>query len=306
MKFELAKQIFKQHNLGIITNIKKIDVGFTNHVYLVDDNYILKVCVEEENEKNIEKEVYLYRLLSEKIPVPDVLVYDTSKMLFDKHYLIYKKIEGENLYNVWHTMTDEERKNMVKELSAYLRVINQTPYDAFVDHFQSEQSSWRETVTLKINKSLSVLEKKDILSVDVIQQVKAFVQKNASVLDEAVLGFVHWDTHFDNVLVKDEKIVGLLDFERIEIASIDYVLDMIARMQRLPSKYMSEYAEQFVKDEDYAQLMIWFEAYAPELFAFDQMDKRLALYDLMYELKMLIWFPEEDDLKEHVSEILIA
>lgn len=305
MDREIVERIFQKYNLNIPKTFKKIEVGFTNKVYSVDDKYILKVCDDERNEDKIAREVYLYSLFSSSLPVPKVIIYDTSKKILDKHYVVYPMIEGDNLYNVWHKMNESERKQIVKKLCRHLRAINETPYYDFTKTFNIDNSkSWREIVVNKIDISLKKLKQENTLSEEVVSGVKDFVKKHQSVLDEAKMAFVHWDTHFDNVLVKEEKIVAMLDFERIEVSSIDYVLDIVKRMQELPSKYMSEYAEQFVKDEDYAHLMEWFQEYSPELFAFDHLDTRLDLYALQHDLDTLTWYPEANELKESIKKTI--
>ncbi|MCB9798566.1 phosphotransferase [Candidatus Nomurabacteria bacterium] len=305
MDIEKVKKIFEINDLVEPNSVKKIEVGFTNKVYSVDDKYILKVCDDEGNEYRMAREVYLYKLFSPSIPVPEVIIYDTSKSIFDKHYVVYPRIKGENLYNVWHKMDEHERKQIVKELCNHLRAINETPYNDFVEKFDVDISkSWREIVVDKINVSLEKLKQENTLVDEVILGVRDFVEKHQSVLDEAKMAFVHWDTHFDNVLVEDGKIVAMLDFERIEVSSIDYVLDIVKRMQELPSKYMSEYAEQFVKDEDYAHLIDWFREYAPELFAFNNLNRRLDLYALRHDLDTLTWYPEADELKESIEKMV--
>ena len=50
-------------------------------------------------------------------------------------------------------------------------------------------------------------------------------------------------------------IVGILDFERTEVSSIDFILDIIKRIVEYPKKYMSEKFEKFAKKEDYAHLL---------------------------------------------------
>jgi len=87
-------------------------------------------------------------------------------------------------------------------------------------------------------------------------------------LDEQKIGLVYRDIHFDNILVKDNQISGILDFERTELASIDYVLLIIKKMMEHPTKYMSEVWEKFAKKEDYAHLRNRFKEFYPELFEF--------------------------------------
>ena len=53
-----VERIFKEHNLGKVGSFVNIEIGFTNKVYSINDNFILKVCEDESNEQNFEKEVF--------------------------------------------------------------------------------------------------------------------------------------------------------------------------------------------------------------------------------------------------------
>lgn len=87
------KKIFQKHNLQEAKSITKINIGFTNIVYSVENKYIIKICKDYDNEENFEKEVFFYNLFKSKIPVPNVIVYDKSKSIYHRHFMIYDKIQ---------------------------------------------------------------------------------------------------------------------------------------------------------------------------------------------------------------------
>ncbi|MEI8252594.1 MAG: hypothetical protein WCG25_02370 [bacterium] len=54
---------------------------------------------------------------------------------------------------------------------------------------------------------------------------------------------------------------------------------------------MSEEFEKFAKQEDYIHLLDWFLEFYPELFEFKNLDKRLDLYFVEYDLHTLLKRP---------------
>lgn len=104
---------------------------------------------------------------------------------------------------------------------------------------------------------------------------------------------VHRDIHFDNILVENIQITGMIDFEKIIVGSLDFVLSMVRRMSLFPTKYMSEADEPHAKKEDYENLLQRFEEYYPELFDFKDLAIRLMFYDLEYDLRLLKHHPQE-------------
>lgn len=302
MDKKIVEKIFKEHNLGTVHSIANIDIGFTNKVYRVNENFILKACEDESNEKKFEIEVFLYNYFKDNIPVPRISVFDKSKRIYDKFFMIYPMIEGDNLYSKWHLLNNDQRKSIIKQLCDILKVINTSPHDKFLQKFDVNFSdNWHDKVLKQIQNSLKQIERKKLLSPEFIQVIKKFVNDNHQVLKEQKMALVYWDAHFDNILVEDTTIVGILDFERTEVSSIDFVLDIIKRMTEYPKKYMSAQYEKFAKIEDYAHLIDWFQEFYPELFNFKHLDKRLDLYALAHDLDTLIWYPDSEEVKQMIA-----
>jgi hypothetical protein len=104
-------------------------------------------------------------------------------------------------------MSDNERKNIIKQLCDSLKIINKTPYGDFIKKFKLDNDmNWHDTIINKIEKSLKEIENKKLLSLDFIKHIRAFVKSDHNALDEQKIGLVYWDTHFDNILVEDDQI----------------------------------------------------------------------------------------------------
>lgn len=305
MNKEQIESIFKYHNVATVKSIEKIEIGFSNDVYSINDDFILKVCKDHRYEERFKKEVFLYNFLKEELPIPQVKVYDESKSLCVYLYIIYPKIRGVNLYSKWHLMNNAERKNIIGEICTTLKIINKASTKKFADKFGLNSNlNWEKVIVGKIHESLSNLESRDILSKESIHSIKAFVSKNSFALSEQDVKIVYWDIHFDNVIIEENKLVGLIDFERTELCSIDFVLDVVKRMMDHPKKYVSAEFEKFAVKEDYQNLMTWYKEFYPELFSFKNLDLRLALYSIEHNLSTLIGWPEDKKLEENILNII--
>lgn len=301
----VANKIFLRHRLENIKSLEKITIGFCNDVYLVNDKFILKICRDKTNEINFKKENYFYHLWQHKLPVPRVLVFDDAKRILNRSYMIYQKINGENLFARWHLLSDSKRKNIIRQLCGILQKINRTASHGFSKKFKLDSSvNWQNKIAGKILKSLRLIENKKILSKKIVERARCFVEENKSVLTAQKIALVYWDAHFDNILVKNDKIVGILDFERVDFASIDFALDIARRMVLYPKKYMAKKWEKFARKKDYARLLVWMEEFYPELFAFPELTKRLALYSLEHDLATLIDYPSSRETKAMINKII--
>ncbi len=187
-----------------------------------------------------------------------------------------------------------------------LKKINSTTYKGFTREFNIKTSiSWHDKIIKSINNSLSKIKREKLASEEFIEKIKEFVKKNNKTLDEQRIALVYWDAHFDNILVKDDKIVGILDFERTELASIDFTLDIIKRMVEYPKKYMSKESEKFARKRDYANLLKWFKEFYPELFRFKSINTRLDLYSMEHSLKDLIYWPNcSEEIKREIEKVI--
>lgn len=305
MDIDIVTQLFVKSKLDRVNTVEKINIGYTNEVYVINDKYILKVCKDVNNEINFKKEIFFYTLFRSKFPVPQVLVFDKSKHIYNRFFTIYKKIKGVNLYSLWHLLTNDQRKNFIKQLCQILRVITEFSIDEYVKHFKEDPHiDWVTRVTSNIGNSLSQIEKAQTLKPEFNLAIKNYVNVNKSALVKQTISLVYWDAHFDNIIVNSNTIAGILDFERTDLSSIDYNLDVIKRMVDYPTKYMSEEYEKFAKKEDYVHLLTWFREFYPELFAFDNLDIRLNLYALEHDLATLVDYPKSKETKDMIAKVI--
>lgn len=297
--------IFRKHSLAQNSSITRITLGFTNEVYAVD-SYIIKVCVKPDNEPNLRKEEFLYKLLHEKAPVPHVVVADDSRTLLDKPYMIYEKLPGEPAASHWHEITDVQRKQLIQDVCGYLKTIDQTPPEQYEKELSVDSNfNWQQHICDKIEAKLAVIAERDLVPETVIANIQHFVGANKHVLGEQKLGLTFWDVHFDNILVDSGfQLSGLIDFESVDVYSIDYRLMVVRLMQRYPHLYLSEQMEPYAKHEDYAHLMNWYKAFYPEMFAFNDIGKRIDMYELLDIVSKLPDWPKAKVLQERLAAVL--
>ena len=296
-------RIFLLHGLGKVESVSEIEIGFTNKVYSINDKFILKVCEDVENESRFEKEVFFYRFFADKIPVPKIRVFDNSKKIYNKHFIIYPRIVGDNVYSKWHLLSNIQRKEVMRQFCEIFKTITSSQYKKFLKRFKlSATFSWHDKVVQRIKHSLEAIERKQLFSSDFLDTIKRFLEANHHVLNEQKICLVYWDAHFDNILIRNNQIVGILDFERTELASIDFTLDIIKRMVDYPKKYMSEKTEKYAKNEDYSKLLEWFQEFYPDPFAFKDIYKRLDLYALAHDLDDVLLWPNSEEIKQMIAK----
>ena len=298
---EIIQKILKQNESLFGSNpiVKKINTGFTNTLYNVNDLYIIKVCTDINNEEKFKKEISFYNANTDNSLIPKLYVSNIDKSDVPYMYEILEKIDGVSLYDVWYKLDESEREEIIKQLCEAMK------------KFHSNKGKAYDWVKRTSDLFIGLYDK--------AKGSKLFSNEELMKLNEAYLRFpellksdefvlVHNDLHFDNVFYKDGKI-KLIDFERSVYAPKDFELDILYRMIRKPWKFASEENEQYTKLSDYENIMTYIEKYYPELVHTENLYKRLAIYDIVYFLKQYVNAPQYEELKEDVlkaTEIVIT
>ena len=289
---DIIKQILLHNKnlLGDKPQVNKINIGFTNTLYSINDKYIVKICTNINNEKNFQKEVNFYNSNKENNLIPKLFFSDTNKRTIPYMYEILEKIDGVSLYDVWHKLDESEREDIIRQLCDAMKKFHRN---------KGKNYDW--------------VKKTSELFIDLYKKAKEanlFTAEEYNLLDEAYTKFpkfleskefvlVHNDLHFDNIFYKNGKI-KLIDFERSIYAPKDFELDILYRMIRKPWKFANEENEKYTKLNDYENIMNYIKKYYSELINIDNLYIRLAIYDIVYYLKQYINSPHNDELKQDI------
>ena len=115
---KIIENILEQNKelFGENAKYEKINVGFTNTIYIVNNMFIVKICTNPDNEKNFEKEIKFYKANINNDLIPKLYYSNVEKDIVPYYYEIIKKIEGVSLYNVWHTFDENQREDVIRQL----------------------------------------------------------------------------------------------------------------------------------------------------------------------------------------------
>jgi aminoglycoside phosphotransferase (APT) family kinase protein len=163
-------------------------------------------------------EVLALRLIRERssAPVPDVHFYDQSRELCDADYFFMEHVDADNLGIVMDRLPPEELAAHREALGALNRELHTITGDHFgrLGHGDAN-ASWR---TVFVGMLEDVLRDGERRAVDIgvgYDVVRAVVAAHADSLDEVrVPVLVEWDMWESNVMIRDGRIVAVIDHER--------------------------------------------------------------------------------------------
>lgn len=270
---KMIEQILNKENIKY-NNFYRINGGFTNLAYSIDEKYILKIKQEYTKAEKIQNEIAFYKNVKSRF-IPK---YTTSGNIDGKDYLIIEKLKGETLYYVWHKLGNSERENAVKQIAKILKELHQQNYNYLPE--KSINLDWVERWNKSFDLNINILKKKGF-NTEPLEKFQALKLKE--IFKENKVGLIYNDAHFDNFIYNNGEI-KIIDFDRTRASSIDYELLIISLMLDNPRKFANEQCEKFVNLDDYKNVWQWLKKYYPSLFDFKYLSDRLFVYKFIYRL----------------------
>lgn len=174
-------------------------------------------------EHNLMKaEVESMRLVRQQtsVPVPEILVYDTSKTLLPSDFFIMSFVPGVPFHKLRKTTRPEDQFQVEIQIGGLFRQISEISGSTFGLWSAPEAPGviWRDCFDRLLR---SVLADRQDLQVDLGKPYEEIYQlfcRHYDVLDEITTPrLVHWDLWDGNIFVDPEtlQVTGIIDFERV-------------------------------------------------------------------------------------------
>ncbi|OQA47551.1 MAG: hypothetical protein BWY52_00056 [Chloroflexi bacterium ADurb.Bin325] len=152
------------------------------------------------------------------IPVPEIYAYDAALDLCDSEYFFMAKLDGENYGHVKESLPQETQAQIDRQIGVIIRELNgfTGQYFGLDGNPDLRADTWREAFIRLCEAALEDGIRKNATYGYAIDDIRAAIAKHASSLDAIVTPqMVHWDLWDLNIFVKDGRITGVLDFERV-------------------------------------------------------------------------------------------
>ncbi len=231
---EIVQAVVTDHfgSANLINTFEELKEGFFNAAALFTladgSAWVLKAAPPDEvqglrYEKNIMKaEVESMRLVRARtsVPVPEIVVYDTSRRVLTSDYFIMKCLPGIPFHKIRKDIPAENQAEIERNLGRMAREMSEITHDAFGYWSQPQPVgvAWRECFTQMVR---WVLQDGQAIDVKLPIPYDAMYQRIAAhfdALDEVTTArLVHWDLWDGNVFIDPStyQISGLIDFERV-------------------------------------------------------------------------------------------
>jgi len=279
---EQLKAVCAKHGIDYRYH-SRITTGFSHELHRINDDLVIKIY----NAKGSRSFKAEAALLAADLPFPKPrLVASTERGdVIDRDYVIMTYVPGVSLGSKWHEASDSQREKLIKDICHTLKIINQiNPKDIGLE----AKTSWDVSLVRGGKSLVADLLKKNIIDASTADKILKTIESNQKYLKGSKLYPVYWDVHFDNFIVNQNfDIQAVIDLENVELTSLDYPLFVIQKMMDEPKKYLAEPDEKYADKKDYLKLKEPYRKYYPEMFAFDNLDARVKIYQLLDTLHLL-------------------
>lgn len=255
-----------------ITTIGELKDGYFNVAYKIETSerkMVLKIAPTETtavmtHEKNImATEVEVMGIVAERteIPVAKVLYYDNSHSLCDADFFFMEFLEGENFADKQEKMTAAEQAEIHYQIGYYTRLMNQICGERFGYYGQPEKqgSNWYEVFRSMLEDVFFDARRKDVLQSVSEETLLALYDNSRAVFEKVTTPrLVHWDIWAGNVFLSDNKISGIIDFERCLWA--DELMEVGFRTYGFEQSFFDGYGMQALDEEQKCRAK-WYDIY---------------------------------------------
>ncbi len=151
------------------------------------------------------------------IPVAEILYYDNSHTICDCDYFFMKKLKGMSFNSGMESMTEEQKDKVFFQMGEYTKRLNQIKGSSFGYYGQPNRQgdNWFETFKSMLQDTYYDAERKVIDIAVPMDRLLSLLDRDREVFDQVKEPkFAHWDIWAGNVFIHEDKITGIIDFER--------------------------------------------------------------------------------------------
>jgi len=217
MNIELVKEIVYVTFKKYPDEIDRFETGLANFVYKVrmdEDVFVIRVSG---NDDEFNSTYWINRLSHLNIKIPKIRF---QGELNGNKYLIMNFIEGNDLGNVYHTLTDHEKKDIAQDISNIQKEVAKLPYGngygcvgSYNDN--SFKKTWIDVLLSDLDRSRTWMSGKNIFSISKIDEVEALLKSYSEYFSKVEPVPFLDDITTKNVLINEGHLSGIIDLDWI-------------------------------------------------------------------------------------------
>lgn len=199
---EIIQEIYKKQFNKTVRTIKDVSIGEDNYVFIIDSEQVIRFPIR--SDKDLSSEAWALDKLNTLKFVPKLILYDDSKKLFTKDYLIESRIEGKDAQTAIDKkeINTQELKKIIIELGKSVKILHKI-HTPFYGHFINGvgiHKEWKDFLRSNFIRAIEYISEKSLIDSNLINTIKKYCLdqiNNVSCEDPRLL---HGDLNLDNII----------------------------------------------------------------------------------------------------------
>jgi len=217
--FDIVNSIIMFCFQQIPASIQRIKTGISNEVYVValkEKEIIIRMNLEKKYLMGSHDHIPKLKHLG--IHVPTILAEDYEKAQFPFAYQIQSKIEGQDLGDVIHTLTESQLIVLATEIASIFEKIKTIPANhqfglVWGGGDNDLSDSWTQRMKIWIDESIMRGKKTGIMDNDLINLANKLYEENKAYFDSVTPITYFGDMCSKNVMIQNGVLKGLVDLD---------------------------------------------------------------------------------------------
>lgn len=205
--------------MGVVRDIQILAGGMINQTQAVNGEWVIRFDTFElaEPHRYYGEQMVYERLAAVGVPVPRVLLVDTSKAIVPFNYMVMSRIEGETLAVAWPNLTRSQQIKIAYAAGQILARMHSVTFEkvGWVRLFPDGKSpTWFEVIEDYFERFAQFALEAALIEPALYERIRGSMEQFRPSLEAIQTGhLLHSDFHLGNILQKDGIITGIIDFE---------------------------------------------------------------------------------------------
>ena len=216
--------------------LERADGGIVNPCWLSADHAI-RINIRDPELPKFANEAANLRLAASTVPVPDVVLLDTSRQVLPHDVLVTSRIQGSAV----STLPAADQARLVQPAARWLARLHSQPTPHFGwQHTSAGSTDWRLHLESRWEQAARNAVDRGYLTPQLARNGAAILLEH---VPDVVPTLTHRDWHFGNLLQHDGQLVAAIDFEWSE--GFDPVMDLEHPLEGTPHQdaFVAAYQE---------------------------------------------------------------
>ena len=209
---DLDIDIYRLLNKQIkINEFRYLSSGDDSDTFLCNEQYVVKLPKRDSVRNAQKREFELYRFLENCN-----LSYQTPMVVYQSdQFNIMTYIKGEHItYEQYHKLSEKEKDALAYDEATFLKELHSIEIDCSASLFSDVRENKQDKFLKDKESLISILKKEQLLTTDILEHIELIYSTilNNTVLFEYTPCLVHNDFSADNMIFKNNRLFGVIDF----------------------------------------------------------------------------------------------